>query len=44
MNGEMSFINFFDRDVFRNPVKILWWSVSAKIVESFQLSAIFALL
>ena len=29
-------------DVFRNPIKSLWWSIFAKIVNDFQPLAIFA--
>ena len=37
-----NFLTVLLRDVFRNPVKSLWWSVFAKIVNDFKPFTIFA--
>ena len=47
MIGEISFkcqffLTVMSRDVFRNPIKSLWWNVFAKIVNDFQQLTIFA--
>ena len=37
MVGEMSnfFLTVLPRDVFRNPINSLWWSIFTKIVKDF---------
>ena len=38
----LKFLTVLPRDLFRNPIKSLWWSVFAKIVKDFQPFTIFA--